>query len=130
MKRKRSISPPPPPVPSRVIPSPVPHPPRDPYPLCLICLDEDDLHPEYGLDCGHYCHLACLQLYLNTSISFCPDVDCRVPITLVNGDAVEPRYSRVDDDYASTLSSQLIDSLVQSDVRQISAFDSLFYFFF
>src|ERR1044071_8352808 len=80
-------------------PSP-PTPPRDPYPFCLICLDEEHLHPEYALDCNHYCHLPCLRQYLATNISFCPDLSCLVPITSLEGVPVEARYALVDPDYA------------------------------
>jgi len=127
-KRKRSESPPsprtPPPRPSLASPlsSPVPTPPREPFPLCLICLDDDALHPDYGLECNHYCHLACLRQYLATNISFCPDVSCRVPISLVDGVPVEPRYLRVDPAFSESLSLQLVDSLVAADglVRSMS----------
>src|ERR1700733_14052507 len=134
-KRKRSESPPsprtPPPRPSLASPlsSPVPLPPREPFPLCLICLDDDALHPVYGLECNHFCHLACLRQYLATNISFCPNVSCRVPISVVEGVPVVPRYLRVDPVYSESLSRQLVDSLVAADglVRSMS-FSSSFSF--
>src|ERR1700679_2473559 len=115
-KRKRSdspTSPRPPPRPSLASPlsSPVSTPPREPFPLCLICLE-----------CNHYCHLARLRQYLATNISFCPDVSCRVPISVVEGVPVVPRYLRVDPVYSESLSRQLVDSLVAADglVRSMS----------
>jgi hypothetical protein len=134
-KRKRSDSPasprtppPPPRPPSPVVPSsPLPPPPPlEPYPYCLICLDDDALHPEYSLECNHWCHLACLRTYLSSSISFCPDVACRVPITVVDGVHVEPRYARVDPVYAENLSVQLVDALVANDVLSRSVSFSSF----
>ena len=87
-------------------------------------MDEDNQYPEFRLDCNHFCHLSCLRQYLDSSISFCPDLDCRVPILSIEGVPVEARYSRVDPDFSESLSRDLIESLLEADTRVLRSASS------